>query len=49
MSNNLSKYRIKERLVRGFITAAAIPAAAAVVALITLIIVANIYAGALTD
>lgn len=49
MGKNLNKYRIKERLVRGFITAAGIPAAAAVAALITVIAVAYIYAGALTD
>ncbi len=49
MGSSLNKYRIRERLVRGFITAAGIPAAAAVVALITVIVVANIYAGALTD
>lgn len=49
MGKKSNQYRIRERLVRGFITAAGIPAAAAVVALITVIVVANVYAGALTD
>jgi len=49
MGKKKDSYRIRERLLRGFITAAGIPAAAAVAALITIIIVAVIYAGALTD
>lgn len=49
MGKKMDKYRIRERLVRGFITAAGIPAVAAVVALITVIVVAKIYAGALTN
>lgn len=49
MGKKMDKYRIRERLVYGFITAAGIPAAAAVVALITVIVVAKIYAGALTN
>ncbi len=49
MGKDVNRHRIRERLVRGFVTAAGIPAAAAVLALITVIVVANIYAGALTD
>lgn len=49
MYEKLNKYRIKERLVRGFIVASGIPAIVAVVALITLIVVAKIYSGALHD
>lgn len=49
MSKKLNKYRIKERLVRGFVIAAGIPAVVAVVALITLIVVSRVYANALTD
>lgn len=49
MGKDVNRHRIRERLVRGFVTAAGMPAAAAVLALITVIVVANIYAGALTD
>lgn len=49
MHEKLNKYRIKERLVRGFVISSAIPAAAAVVALIALVVVAVIYSGALRD
>jgi len=49
MSKKLSKYRIRERLVHGFVIAAGIPAAVAVVALIALIIVSQVYSGALED
>lgn len=49
MYEKLNKYRIKERLVRGFVIASGIPAVVAVVALVTMIIVARIYSGALED
>lgn len=49
MSKKLNKYRIKERLEKAFLVASGIPAIAAVVALIALIVVAKVYAGALTD
>lgn len=47
MSEKLNKYRIKERLVRGFVIASGIPAAVAAVALIAMIIVALRYSNAL--
>ncbi len=47
MSEKLNKYRIKERLVRGFVIASGIPAAVAAVALIAMIIVAMRYSNAL--
>ncbi len=47
MSEKLNKYRIKERLVRGFVIASGIPAAVAVVALVVMIIVAMRYSNAL--
>lgn len=49
MSKRLSKQRIRERLVRGFVIAAGIPAAVAVAALIALIVVAQVYAGTLEN
>ena len=49
MSKRLGKQRIRERLVRGFVIAAGIPAAVAVIALIALIVVAQIYAGTLEN
>lgn len=49
MSKRLSKHRIRERLVHGFVIAAGIPAAVAVAALIALIVVAQVYAGALEN
>lgn len=47
MYEKLNKYRIKERLVRGFVIASGIPAAVAAVALIVMIIVAMRYSNAL--
>ena len=47
MSEKLNKYRIKERLLRGFVIASGIPAAVAAVALIAMIIVAMRYSNAL--
>ncbi len=47
MSEKLNKYRIKERLVRGFEIASGIPAAVAAVALVAMIIVAMRYSNAL--
>ncbi len=47
MYEKLNKYRIKERLVRGFVIASGIPAAVAVVALIVMIVVAMRYSNAL--
>lgn len=49
MYEKLNKYRIKERLVRGFVIASGIPAVVALVALITMIVVARVYSGALED
>lgn len=49
MYEKLNKYRIKERLVRGFVVASGVPALVAAVALIALIVVAVIYSGALRD
>ena len=47
MGEKLNKYRIKERLVRGFVIASGIPAAVAAVALVVMIIVAMRYSNAL--
>lgn len=49
MSKKMSNYRIRERLVRGFVIAAGIPAVVAVVALIALIVVSNVYSDALEN
>lgn len=48
-SKKLNEYRIRERLVRGFVIASGLPAFVAVIALIALIAVSVIYAGALKD
>lgn len=45
----LNRYRIKERLRRGFIIASGVPALVAAVVLIVMIIIAKVYAGALQD
>lgn len=47
MYEKLNKYRIKERLVRGFVIASGIPALVAVIALIAMIVVALRYSNAL--
>ncbi len=47
MYEKLNKYRIKERLVRGFVIASGVPAIVAAVALIAMIIVAFRYSNAL--
>lgn len=47
MYEKLNKYRIKERLVRGFVIASGIPALVALVALVAMIIVALRYSNAL--
>lgn len=49
MYEKLNKYRIKERLVRGFVVASGVPAVVAAIALIALIVVAKVYSGALHD
>ncbi|MCM1154506.1 MAG: methyl-accepting chemotaxis protein [Roseburia sp.] len=49
MSKKLNKYRIKERLEKGFMIAAGIPAIAAVIALIVMIVVSGKYSSALVD
>lgn len=49
MFEKLSKYRIKDRLVHAFTIASGVPAAAAAVSLIILIIVSFVYSGALHD
>ncbi|MDE6388506.1 MAG: methyl-accepting chemotaxis protein [Lachnospiraceae bacterium] len=45
----LNRYRIKERLFRGFVIASGVPALVAAIVLVVLIIIAKIYAGALQD
>lgn len=45
----LNRYRIKERLLRGFVIASGVPALVAVLVLIVMIIIAKTYAGALQD
>jgi len=47
--SKLGKYRIKERLVRTFTIASGIPAVVAVLALVTLIVVSEIYSSILVD
>lgn len=47
MYEKLNKYRIKERLVRGFVIASGVPALVAIVALIAMIVVAVRYSNAL--
>ena len=49
MYKKLNKYRIKERLERGFLLASGIPAVVAVVVLIALVAVAMVYSNALTN
>ncbi len=49
MYEKLNKYRIKERLVRGFVIAAGIPTVVAAVLLIFLIAVSKIYSDAMND
>lgn len=49
MGNTLSKYRIKDRLVRAFIFAAGIPAAVSVIVLGVLITVALVYSDAMVN
>lgn len=49
MGKKLNKYRIKQRLERAFVAASGIPALAAVATLVIMIVVANVYAGALRD
>ncbi|MDE6844348.1 MAG: HAMP domain-containing methyl-accepting chemotaxis protein [Lachnospiraceae bacterium] len=49
MYEKLNKYRIQERLVRGFVIASGVPALVAAVVLIVLVVVAKVYSGALTD
>lgn len=49
MFKKMNKYRIKERLTRSFVIASGIPAAVAVVVLITMIVIAFLYSGALQD
>lgn len=47
MYEKLNKYRIKERLVRGFVIASGIPAVVAAIALIAMVVVALRYSNAL--
>lgn len=47
MYEKLNKYRIKERLVRGFVIASGVPAVVAAVALIAMVVVALRYSNAL--
>ena len=47
MNEKLSKLRIRERLVRGFVIASGIPAAVAVIGVIALIVVSMVYSSAL--
>lgn len=49
MQEKLSKYRIKERLVRAFVISSALPAIAAVAGLIALIVVSTVYSNALKN
>ncbi len=49
MSKKLNKYRIEDRLVRGFVIASGIPALVAVVTMITMIVVSEVYSGTLID
>lgn len=49
MLKKMNKYRIKERLTRSFVIASGIPAAVAVVVLITMIVISLLYSGALQD
>ncbi len=49
IEQNLSKYRIQDRLMRAFVLACGIPAAVATVVLIALIVVAVVYSDALEN
>ena len=49
MNEKLSKLRIRERLVRGFVIASGIPAAVAVIGVIALIVVSMVYSSALEN
>lgn len=49
MYEKLNKYRIKERLVRGFVIASGVPALVAAIVLVVLIVVAKIYAGSMQN
>lgn len=49
MYEKLNKYRIKERLVRGFVIASGVPAIVAAIALIAMVVVALRYSAALQD
>lgn len=49
MGDKLNKYRIRERLEHAFTFASGMPALAAVVALVAVIVVARVYAGVLHD
>lgn len=49
MYERLNRYRIKERLMRGFIIASGVPALVAAIVLVVLIVIARIYAGSLRD
>lgn len=49
MFKKLNKYRIKERLTRSFVIASGIPAAVAVVVLVTMIVITLLYSGVLHD
>lgn len=49
MNEKLSKLRIRERLVRGFVIASGIPAAVAVIGVIAMIVVSMVYSSALEN
>ncbi len=49
MYEKLNKYRIKDRLLHGFVFASGVPALVAVVVLVVMIIIARIYATGLRD
>ena len=49
MLKKLNEYRIKDRLVRGFVFATCIPAAVAVVVLIVLLVVSRVYANSMVN
>lgn len=49
MYERLNRYRIKERLVRGFVIASGVPALVAALVLVVLVVVAKIYANSMQD
>ncbi len=49
MYEKLNKYRIRDRLVRGFVVASGVPALVAALVLVVLIVVAKIYAGSMQN